>query len=481
MDVAVREQAGMPLLARRMAGRWQLRIDSVLFTASFLVLLLLFAVVGGALLYRSTLHYQINYNEGWNSYFVARVLDGLALYPERSTQLINNYPPLSFYIVAAVAKLTGSVLGAGRAVAWASYLGCAGLIGLVLRRLGANWAGAGLGALFFATAIAVRCDLYVGMFDPHFTGLMLMLAGLLVLLRGGTAATVLAAALMAAGGFVKHSLIGLPITATLWLALFRPRQLLAWLLAGAAFVAAGLAACVAAYGPEFAAGLGVPRHVDIANGVRKVLKWVAPLQLPGAVAVLPVLLGGAEAALVGIYLVVALGTAVIGAAPQSTNYNMIFEVLAAISLGLGLAAGRFAPRIPSGWVALAAAASLVLAAAELGTAQTTSWRAWSAEQQRREALAVRTIAAIRSAPGPALCGTLLYCFAAGKPFAYDPLNYGTAPGEDQSGLRADIARGHFGVIQLDYDNMYFTAATRDAVARAYVPVSETLGVFVPLR
>jgi hypothetical protein len=37
------------------------------------------------------------------------------------------------------------------------------------------------------------------------------------------------------------------------------------------------------------------------------------------------------------------------------------------------------------------------------------------------------------------------------------------------------------VIQLDEDNMYFTSATRAPVAGAYRHVSETYGVFVPLR
>src|ERR1700760_2264389 len=100
MDIAAPRQT--PKLARSFPAMRSIRLVWLLFGGSMLVLLLLLAVVGAALLYRSSLHYQINYNEGWNSYFVARVLDGLPLYPDRSTHLINNYPPLSFYIVAAV-------------------------------------------------------------------------------------------------------------------------------------------------------------------------------------------------------------------------------------------------------------------------------------------------------------------------------------------------------------------------------------------
>ena len=374
-------------------------LNAWMLAASFAAIGLLLAVIGGALLYRSRLSYQINYNEGWNSYFVDRVLQGLPLYPDRATRLVNNYPPLSFYIVAAVAKLTGAVLVAGRAVAWFSFFGCASLIGMILRRMACSAAGALYGAVFFAAVIATRCDLYVGMFDPQLLGQLFMLSGLLALLgargrsapsRGGAAG---AAVLMVAGGFVKHSLIALPVSVALWLAWCHRTLFWAWLMAGVAAAGVGLAACMAAFGPEFVAGLLVPRHFDVAAGLRKVLRWLLPIELPCILATLPLALGGDHARLVGIYLVVALGAGVLGASPAATNYNMIFELLVAVSLGLGLLIGSrpIAARIPSGWVALAGAACLWITAVELATAETSNWRVWSAQQNDR---AVRRPAAV---------------------------------------------------------------------------------------
>jgi hypothetical protein len=409
------------------------------------------------------------------------LLEGLTLYPDRGTRLINNYPPLSFYIVAGLAKLTGSVLVAGRLLAWAGYLGCAVLIGLILRRMRCSGSGALLGGAFFAAVIAIRCDLYVGMFDPQLPAQAVMLTGLLVLLGARRRDAVLAAALMVAGGFIKHSLIALPISVTIWLALYHRRLLLAWVLAGALFAGAGLAACMAAFGPEFAAGLSAPRYLDVGSGVRKVLRWLSPIQLPCILALLPPLLGGAEAALVGIYLPVALVTGVIGASPKATNYNMIFELLVAVSLGIGLLAGRFAPRIPSGWVALATAASLVLTAADLATAETLSWRAWSAARRERQAQAQAIVDTLRRTPGPALCGTLLYCVEAGKPFVYDPLNWGMAPGQDQTSLIEDIENRRFSVIQLDNENFYFTPEVQEAIRRAYRATVEQPSLYLPLQ
>ena len=469
------------LLGRRTRFQEQRGFDNYLITAGFIALVAPLVLIGAALLYRSLLHYQINYNEGWNSYFTSQILQGLPLYPDRSTHLINNYPPLSFYVVAVVSKLTGSVLVAGRIMGWFGYVASAVLIGLILRQMGSNLGGAWFGALFFAAAVATRCDLYVGIFDPQLLGQAVMLAGLFVLLgERGRGGAIGAAALMVAGGFVKHSLIALPLSTTLWLAACRRRLFWSWLVAAVVLAAASLAVCALLFGPEFAAGLTMPRRMDLADGARKVLRWMLPLELPCALATLALTLDGTCPILVGIYLPVSLGAAVIGAAPLATNYNMIFEMLVAVSLGLGLLIGRRGP-IPSGWVALAGAASLWITALQLGTASTSSWTIWSTDQRNREAHAVADIAQIRARPGPALCGTLLLCFEAGKPLAYDPLNFGTAPGEDQASLREAIEARRFATIQTDPANLSLASATLNSIAHHYQEIPGHPGLFEPLH
>jgi len=457
------------------------RLNALLYLTGFAGLGALLLLIGGALFYRSLLHYQINYNEGWNAYTTARVLDGLPLYPDRSSRLVNNYPPLSFYITALLAKLTGSVLAAGRAIAWCAYIACAALIGCILRVMSAGRAAAWLGALFFAAALATRCDLYVGMFDPQLLGQALMLGGLLLLLaRPGLGGTIGAAALVVAGGFVKHSLIALPISITLWLLLYRRRQALTWLLAGAGFAAAGLAISLAAFGHGFIAGLLLPRQTSWAEALRKLLRWLLPLELPCVLATLPLIGGGPFPAFVGLFIAVSLGAAFLGAAPLATNYNMIFELLAAVSLGLGLLAGGAGLRVAGGWVATACAACLWITALLLATAETSSPQRWLAVQRARDADARAAVALIRAAPGPALCGTLLLCFEAGKPLLFDPLNFGQIPGENQSSLRTDVNNKAFGIIQLDPENLYFTQATVAAIQANYRELLDHPGLLSPL-
>ncbi len=67
----------------------------------FLVLLTaLFAIWP---VYRIFVNVDINVNEGWNAYYADAAMgrSALALYPAGDKLIINNYPPLSFYIEGA--------------------------------------------------------------------------------------------------------------------------------------------------------------------------------------------------------------------------------------------------------------------------------------------------------------------------------------------------------------------------------------------
>src|SRR5579871_2818994 len=70
--------------------------------------------------WRTWIPLEINRNEPWNAWFADAVLNGTPLYPSQDQLIVNNYPPLSFYITAAIAKLTGDTIVAGRLVSLAS-------------------------------------------------------------------------------------------------------------------------------------------------------------------------------------------------------------------------------------------------------------------------------------------------------------------------------------------------------------------------
>ena len=184
-----------------------------------------------------------NYNEGWNAYHIAAAMtDPAALYPAKASFFTNNYPPLSFFIVGAVARLTGDAIIAGRIVAFVSTLGTGICLALAARALGCSRRLAGIAALLFWAApwVIVR---FAAMNDPQMLGNFLDAAGLALILRRPRDVfhIALAALLLTLAEFVKPLFITLPLALLMWLYVYERRS--AGLLAGF-----GIAFAVIGYG-----------------------------------------------------------------------------------------------------------------------------------------------------------------------------------------------------------------------------------------
>src|SRR6516164_7126624 len=57
---------------------------------------------------------EVNRNEPWAAWFADAILNGTPLYPSEKELIVNNYPPLSYYLTAALSRLTGDTIIAGR-------------------------------------------------------------------------------------------------------------------------------------------------------------------------------------------------------------------------------------------------------------------------------------------------------------------------------------------------------------------------------
>lgn len=460
-------------------------------------------------LVRIPLHVPLNYNEGWNAYFDARA-SGLAagpLYPADGLAF-NNYPPLSFYLVGALGRYgAGDMIVTGRIVAAMSLLASAALAGTCVARLGGTRAGsvAACGLLLLFAATMFRA--YVAMDDPQWLAHALMLGGLVLLLHDPAAEripawrVVVAALLVAAGGFVKHSLVGLPLAATAWLALVRPRAAATWLLAATGAVAAGALATALLHGlVAFASVLGHRRvfHAGrLAQG------------LGGQAVLLPMLcvaglgwrrrrLSDPAMLFAALFVAASVLAGVVERLGEGVNVNAHFEALAALCIATGLAISRAQGEVranpgmgPGGATrpgrGLPGPAVLVLLAAlpALAMAPWTLSRSW-AQAWAGPALARSwqpVIERIRAAPGLAGCEMPSLCFWAGKPFVVDQFNLGQSvrTGASIAGFDA-LARAHaFGVFEYSRD-AYVRATTpgphrrdpllADLLARGYAPVAD---------
>jgi hypothetical protein len=378
-------------------------------------------------------HVPLDPNEGWNAAHAMAAVAGQALYPPPSAFMANNYPPLSFYIVGALAHLSGDFIVAGRILSLLAFLIVCGGIAASLRRMDVTRQAAMLGAFFFAATLLVASD-YVGINDPQLLGHAVQIVAFLLAL---TSAPIAAAALFAVSLFIKHNLVALPLALAIWL-LWQDRRVgLRFIAAGLLFAGAGLIAFRFIYGTSLLAEISEPRLTSFAN-VRAGLAhlWWAVLPLIAAISLSRDRWGG----LCLIYGAIALMLGIIFSAGDGVDANAFFDLAIALSLALGLAAAN-RPIL----AACAPAPLVIFLMLNFSDSNFFFTRAF-AQQSSRD------IAFLKSRPGPALCDQLSLCLWAGKPAEIDVFNIGEAietGARDPAPLVHMIASRHFTVIQLE--------------------------------
>jgi hypothetical protein len=417
------------------------------------VLAIPLGVAIAALAWRSTLKIPINYNEGWNAYQVSAVLAGEPLYFPPAALLTNNYPPLSFYLLAPLTSLLGDAVFAGRLVAWLAFAAVVALIVAIPYRRNRDLLAALFGGAIFAACLVINYDIYIGMNDPQMLAHAIMLLGLFVALRPGDGKAAAAGVLMAAGLLVKQNIVALPLALALWLARHDRRAAMRFVAAGVLTGGVGLAGGLLAFGPEFLTSLSAPRQYLPVRAWRHAVEWVSPLQLPILLAVLGAVIDREcrYTMLFAGYLLIALVLACLLAGGAGVNFNLMFEVVIAFSL----AAGQLIARLPRHgklrrWAIGGYAFAALLNAGLVGTKDELLLRPWIAAQHAREAATAETVRLLAGRPGPVLCETPTLCYWAHKPLELDSFNFGQgviAGSKDERIVLQRIAAGYYSAIE----------------------------------
>ncbi len=444
-------------------------------TALDAVLLAALAVLGFQMLgpvLSIPLHIPLNYNEGWNAVLGNRAVNPGAgpLYPKPGSFVFNNYPPLGFYIVGALGKYVfGDMILAGRVTALAALLGAAALTGRCVVLLGGARRGALAAGIILLTFVNSYFKVYVAVDDPQWLAHAVMLCGLALLLQpgaGGTGAlpagrVAAAALLMVAGGFIKHSLVALPLSVALWLGCVDRRAALVWVAAGAAGLAAGLGLTALLHGQAAFADVLHHSRVFRLNLMKQSISALAPL-LPMAVGS-AVILRQARAQVpvrgllfVALFGAVALVTGIVQRSGEGVYYNAHFETLIAACLAFGLALSPgFGLPLRARGLAAGPAALYLFAALPLICAW--PWhlpRAWSdiAERTARAQAWQAPIDRIAAADGPVGCLMISLCWWAGKPSEVDMFNLteqSVRAGGAPTAFRRAVAARRFALFQDD--------------------------------
>ncbi|MGO9173280.1 MAG: hypothetical protein ACLP7P_15140 [Rhodomicrobium sp.] len=380
--------------------------------------------------WRIGLPLELSRNEPWNAWFTDRILNGGSPYPSADELIVNNYPPLSFYLTALAAKLTGDTILAGRLIALASTGLVAIAAGLCIRALGGSRAAAAFGGFWLLATLSRFFTLYAGVNDPTMLALALMGLGLayfLQRLRTGRAVEP-AIALMVLAGFVKHTMPDYPLAALIWLAASNKRAALRAAAFGAGLAAAGLALCALAFGPDFATQMLMPRvmsfkHIFFALNR---LQWIAPALLFWGLWAWPnrkVPAVRFTALLLGLSLASGLFQATGAGVTYNAYFGVVFASAIAVALAFeGIASTAIARRYGVDTLQTAMIAVLVL---RLLLSQhfepyfVLTSASYREELRQQSAAANAEAARIRSTPGPIYCWPMSVCYRAGKAFVYD--------------------------------------------------------------
>jgi hypothetical protein len=368
---------------------------------------------------------EINRNEAWNAWFIDAVRNGTKLYPGPGELIVNNYPPLSFYMTAFAAHFTGDTVIAGRLLALFSAGGVSLAAALCIRNLGGSRALSAFGGFWLLATLSHFFTRYVGVNDPGLLGLAVMVYGFAVFLGRlrEERSTAPGFVLMVLAGFIKHSMPVFPLAALIWLALHNRKEALRMAVLGGGLCLAGLILCHAAYGPDFIREMLVPRELSLKHmfGLINKLQWVAPALIVWGLWAWPER-RAAGAKLTALLIGLSLASALFQTSGAGVMYNAFFEITAASAIAVALAFGGLGQRYVKGIAQTAIIG--VLAVRLLASQQIEPYLVMFSPQFRQEVRAAAEvskseIARIRAIPGGVSCSVLTVCYWAGKPFVYD--------------------------------------------------------------
>jgi hypothetical protein len=391
-------------------------------------------------------------NEGWNAYHTAAAMAGKTLYPGADSFMVNNYPPLSFYIVGAFGRIVGDNIIAGRILSLMGFFATAAGIFASLRCMNTGRWEAFFAALLFAACLLVTSD-YVGMNDPQLLGHALGMAGFLLLLKEKRDWRIVAAAalLFAIAGFVKHNLVVQPLAMTTWLFVYDRRSAWRFVLSGAFLFLIGLALFQLFFGNNLFAELNSARVYSFANLTANFSNWLywGSVPLVGIAILLWLRRDDKYVVLCALYafLAVVIGTGFLGG--DGVDANAMFDADIALALGAGLALGRISAR------GATAAIFVLPLAMTLWRGRDDEWRDrdfWLHPMAAETSQAHRDIVFLKAHRGPALCEMLSLCYWAGKGAEVDVFNVGQqflTGARSDDGLARLIGAHYFRALQFD--------------------------------
>jgi hypothetical protein len=433
-----------------MIGRYA-QLSSIVLLTGLAVLLLIYPIAELPLWLEKP-------NEGWNAIHAMHAF-GSQLYPSRDGFIVNNYPPLWFYLTGAFAKIFGDPIFPGRVLAFLAFNFTAIAIFAALRALNATVIAACIGALTFIVIFAGLLRTYVGLSEPQMMAHAFCTSGVALALSAKTRSRVMVgAAMVVAGLLFKHTVVGLPLALTIWMFQYRRPFFSTWLGTTVLLSVVAGAMIMGVYGRNFIDNVLFPRVLTWSRlGTNLAMLSKVAVPLGGYVAVAWRFRGRFDSGLAfaGYAILSGLTVLIVFGSAIGVGINSIFDLTIASAIGLGIAWDRFGTMTAG--VARAWRTALVLALVArvlVGTPRDSFAIIYDASvRQRLHAQSDAMKAArddLKSLGGPVVCEGLALCVWAGHASVADlwklRREVTLGPFMDTGALLARIAAGEFSVI-----------------------------------
>jgi hypothetical protein len=411
--------------------------------------------------------FSFNVNEGWNAYWAAAAWSGADLYPPLSSLKLNNYLPLWFYLTGAAGAAVGDNVRAGRAIAAAALLLDAAAIALITREIIGRHKAWWLAGAAFVALFGIFHQDYAAADDPQILASLFMLVALWCVVRTADAAPPAAfwagvVLLMLVAGLIKHNIVAVPLSISLFLLLSGRVRALAWFVGlSAVAVAIACTGLYAAYGRNVFVLLLLARPYNVSVAWAQNAEQLRQYGL--LLLVIPFLAFRADVKrrLILIYAVVALAVGIAMSGVDGVDVNVFFDLLFSIAIGLGVMGAGVVQYVrrddafrPRRWAAAAAWTAIALASPLLAStsAREAIGDAFAAVMDDAYAADLHYI---RAAPiGPVVCRDPTLCYWAGEPFSLDLNNIRSiafaAPALEDAAV-GRIERCEFPLIELNDD------------------------------
>jgi hypothetical protein len=319
-----------------------------------------------------------------------------------------------------------------------------------------------ISAAFFVATMSRFFVSYVGMNEPQLFSEAIMVFGVLgfLIARSNNRGYVWPILVMAFAGFIKHNIIAMPLSALLWLGLYRRWEAVKCFCVAAIAIVTGIAVCYALFGSNFFLNILSPRQYSLKGELSALrdLEWVS-------VGLLACLFNArarwrdASVQLCSCLIAIALGSYFLQKSGAGVDINAQFDLVIAVAIGLGLAftqislwpvSRRLRPDQAQAILLLAVCLRL-LASKQLQPVRLVFDHSFKNEIAMREQAMIESVQRVRRIPGDVLCSTLV-SYRAGKPFAVDAFNVQQrilAWALPNDAITARVAAGTLTIVEID--------------------------------